>query len=75
MTQKFRPNKKFCIRRHEVPVSSEEIKIVHIDEDLVVVNKPASIPVSNYYQSCQIVLSEVAKKFLKNAKIRILAGK
>ena len=31
--------------RHEVPVSSEEIKIVHIDDDLVVVNKPASIPV------------------------------
>ena len=35
------------VHRHEVPVSSEEIKIVHIDDDLVVVNKPASIPVSD----------------------------
>lgn len=26
-------------------MSAEEIKIVHIDDDLVVVNKPASIPV------------------------------
>ena len=36
------------VHRHEVPVSSEEIKIVHIDDDLVVVNKPASIPVSKW---------------------------
>ena len=36
----------FAFSRHEVPVSSEKIKIVHIDDDLVVVNKPASIPVS-----------------------------
>ena len=35
--------------RHEVPVSSEEIKIVHIDDDLVVVNKPASIPVKFFF--------------------------
>ena len=34
--------------RHEVPVSNEKIKIIHIDEDLVVVNKPASIPVSTF---------------------------
>ena len=32
--------------RHEVPVSSEKIRIIHIDDDMVVVNKPASIPVS-----------------------------
>ena len=31
--------------RHEVPVSNEQIEIIHIDDDLVVVNKPASIPV------------------------------
>ena len=29
-------------------MSSEEIKIVHIDDDLVVVTKPASIPVSSF---------------------------
>ena len=33
------------VHRHEVPVTAENIKIVHIDNDLVVVNKPASIPV------------------------------
>ena len=33
------------IFRHEVPVSSEKIRIIHMDEDMVVVNKPASIPV------------------------------
>ncbi|XP_063232751.1 uncharacterized protein LOC134536769 [Bacillus rossius redtenbacheri] len=33
------------VHRHEVPVTSEPITIVHMDEDLVVVNKPASIPV------------------------------
>lgn len=32
--------------RHEVPVSSEKIRLIHMDDDLVVVNKPASIPVS-----------------------------
>ena len=34
--------------RHEVPVSCDKIKIIHIDDDLVVVNKPASIPVRIY---------------------------
>ena len=32
--------------RHEVPVTSEKIRIIHMDDDMVVVNKPASIPVS-----------------------------
>lgn len=32
--------------RHEVPVTSEPITVIHMDEDVVVVNKPASIPVS-----------------------------
>ena len=35
----------FCFR-HEVPVTSEKIRIIHMDDDMVVVNKPASIPVS-----------------------------
>merc|ERR1712045_665619 len=33
------------VHRHEVPVTAEKIQIVHMDDDLVVVNKPASIPV------------------------------
>ena len=54
--------------RHEVPVSSEEIKIVHIDDDLVVVNKPASIPVSFFFffgknvMTCTSVFRERTQK-------------
>lgn len=33
------------VHRHEVPVTSDKIDIIHIDEDIVVINKPASIPV------------------------------
>lgn len=33
------------VHRHEVPVTSQPITIVHMDDDIVVVNKPASIPV------------------------------
>lgn len=33
------------VHRHEVPVTCHPITIVHLDEDVVVVNKPASIPV------------------------------
>ncbi|KAL1513461.1 hypothetical protein ABEB36_002869 [Hypothenemus hampei] len=33
------------VHRHEVPVTCQAITIVHMDEDVVVVNKPASIPV------------------------------
>lgn len=32
--------------RHEVPVTNDPITIVHMDDDIVVVNKPASIPVT-----------------------------
>lgn len=31
--------------RHEPPVSSKDVQIVHQDEDLIVINKPAGIPV------------------------------
>lgn len=34
--------------RHEVPVTNDPITIVHMDDDIVVVNKPASIPVTGY---------------------------
>ena len=42
--------------RHEVPVTSEPITVIHMDEDVVVVNKPASIPVSGVLPGlyCQI---------------------
>ncbi|XP_011177484.1 pseudouridylate synthase RPUSD2 [Zeugodacus cucurbitae] len=33
------------VHRHEVPVTDQRISIVHMDEDIVVINKPASIPV------------------------------
>lgn len=33
------------VHRHEVPVTGQPITIVHIDDEIVVVNKPASIPV------------------------------
>ncbi|XP_030384802.1 RNA pseudouridylate synthase domain-containing protein 2 isoform X2 [Scaptodrosophila lebanonensis] len=33
------------VHRHEVPVTSQPIKIVHMDKDIIVVNKPPSIPV------------------------------
>ncbi|KAH8306686.1 hypothetical protein KR044_006529 [Drosophila immigrans] len=33
------------VHRHEVPVTSQPIQIVHMDDDILVVNKPASIPV------------------------------
>lgn len=33
------------VHRHEVPVTADPINIVHLDEDMLVVNKPASIPV------------------------------
>lgn len=48
--------------RHEVPVTSDPITIVHVDEDVVVVNKPASIPVSgiataSYHVALSLLLS------------------
>lgn len=33
-----------------MPVTSDLIQIIFQDEDIVVVNKPASIPVSNYFK-------------------------
>lgn len=33
------------VHRHEVPVTAEPIGIVHVDADVLVVNKPASVPV------------------------------
>lgn len=33
------------VHRHEVPVVQQPIEIIHLDDDICVVNKPASIPV------------------------------
>lgn len=33
------------VHRHEVPVMNQAIQIIHMDDDIVVVNKPSSIPV------------------------------
>lgn len=33
------------VHRHEIPVVAQAIQIVHLDEDVCIVNKPASIPV------------------------------
>lgn len=34
--------------RHETPVLDHPIKIIHIDNDLVVLDKPSSVPVSSW---------------------------
>lgn len=33
------------VHRHEVPVTSGKIDIIHVDKDILVINKPSSIPV------------------------------
>ena len=61
-------------------MSSEKISVVHIDDDLVVVNKPASIPVSignggnkkECYHVCEIV--EVGRKQTKLTKLLEVLG-
>ena len=35
------------LRRHERPVIGDAVSIVHLDDDLVVVHKPPSVPVSS----------------------------
>ncbi|BFF94974.1 RNA pseudouridylate synthase domain-containing protein 2 [Drosophila madeirensis] len=58
------------VHRHEVPVTCHPIKIVHMNEDIVVVNKPASIPVHpcGRYRHNTVVFI-LAKEFnLKNLR-------
>lgn len=53
------PDQKVCpndvishlIHRHEAPVVETLIKVVHEDEDMIVIDKPASIPVSQSLSS------------------------
>lgn len=33
--------------RHETPVLAKPIRVIHVDEDIVVLDKPGSLPVSD----------------------------
>lgn len=64
--------------RHEVPVTSEPITVIHMDEDVVVVNKPASIPVSGvlpelYCQKivCRIVYTQLQACTFSHTHIQV----
>lgn len=51
------------IHRHEPPVTAEEIGIVHEDDDMIVINKPAGVPVHptgryNYNSVVEIMRAE-----------------
>ncbi|EZF32748.1 hypothetical protein H109_02855 [Trichophyton interdigitale MR816] len=51
------------LHRHEPPVTSRPIKIIHEDEDIIVIDKPAGIPVHpagryNYNSIIEIMRSE-----------------
>ncbi|KAG9713134.1 DRAP deaminase, partial [Aureobasidium melanogenum] len=51
------------LHRHEPPVTQQEIGIVHEDEDMIVINKPAGIPVHpsgryNYNSVTEVMRAE-----------------
>ncbi|KAH8287904.1 hypothetical protein KR018_006963 [Drosophila ironensis] len=58
------------VHRHEVPVTSQPITIVHMDKDLVVVNKPPSIPVHpcGRYRHNTVVFILAKEHNLKNLR-------
>lgn len=58
------------VHRHEVPVVNSPIEIVHIDRDVVVINKPASIPVHpcGRYRHNTIVFILAKEYNLKNLR-------
>ncbi|CAG7733055.1 unnamed protein product [Allacma fusca] len=58
------------VHRHEVPVTSDPIEVVHMDDDLVVVNKPASIPVHpcGRYRHNTVVFILAKEHQLKNLR-------
>ena len=58
------------VHRHEVPVTSDRIQILHMDEHLVVIDKPPSIPVHpcgryRYNTIAYILAKEHGLRFLK----------
>nr|XP_044249575.1 RNA pseudouridylate synthase domain-containing protein 2 [Drosophila takahashii] len=58
------------VHRHEVPVTSQPIKVVFMDKDIVVVNKPASIPVHpcGRYRHNTVVFILAKEHNLKNLR-------
>ncbi|XP_037711400.1 RNA pseudouridylate synthase domain-containing protein 2 isoform X2 [Drosophila subpulchrella] len=58
------------VHRHEVPVTSQPIKVVYMDKDIVVVNKPASIPVHpcGRYRHNTVVFILAKEHNLKNLR-------
>ena len=51
------------LHRHEPPVTGEDVGIVHEDEDMIVINKPAGVPVHpagryNYNSVVEIIRAE-----------------
>lgn len=58
------------VHRHEVPVVNSPIEVVHIDKDVVVINKPASIPVHpcGRYRHNTIVFILAKEYNLKNLR-------
>ncbi|KAE8751272.1 hypothetical protein FOCC_FOCC001843 [Frankliniella occidentalis] len=58
------------VHRHEVPVVASPIEVVHIDKDVVVINKPASIPVHpcGRYRHNTIVFILAKEYNLKNLR-------
>lgn len=56
------------LHRHEPPVTAEPIRVVHEDDDLIVINKPAGIPVHpsgryNYNSITEIMRAERSYTF------------
>lgn len=57
--------------RHETPVLANPIKLIHVDEDLVVLDKPCSLPVSTVcsghkIQQHQKIRGEMMLQFIRN---------
>uniref|UniRef100_A0A336LLV6 CSON012854 protein n=1 Tax=Culicoides sonorensis TaxID=179676 RepID=A0A336LLV6_CULSO len=58
------------VHRHEIPVVDHPIQIIHLDEDVCIVNKPASIPVHpcGRYRHNTVVFILAKEYNLKNLK-------
>ena len=55
------------VHRHEPPVTAAPLNIIHQDEDLVVLDKPASIPVS----SCIIMVQPLIEDVINTMQLNI----
>ncbi|KAI8718022.1 hypothetical protein NCS52_00879900 [Fusarium sp. LHS14.1] len=57
------------LHRHEPPVTEDPLQVIHEDEDMIVINKPAGVPVHpagryNYNSVIEIMKSERGQGFL-----------